>query len=378
MLAIVLPLLPCLNTAVDQAESNGINSDLPQNIREILEEYNPIGYAPRAPVNDARARMLLDLISPDGMASRTAVAEVIIPALNYYFRDHGEYPPFLFGGSRDVGVNMYTPLPRVRPSPDPLIEGGYLNEYPQTWLDYKWFPDCCVHSRYDNRDHDYWLCMFSTPDDFLVLDAAVRDIKDGGITDGLGSSWTPESGLAAQDGVLDWLATQPMSRRREFALGGFVETLAPETFDLGGFVADSRFEYVTIEPDVDHSQYRFLYGDLPYFGYQRGEWLSADESECWLWLYGHTSWAEAIDHLPRNLDEAKALMERPNFIVEWPNCFSQFVRPVEWLPGLYLHGLDLVNSATQTIEPDGIPDYISLLYKLKDGAVVEVVRAEDM
>jgi hypothetical protein len=104
---------------------------------------------------------------------------------------------------------------------------------------------------------------------------------------------------------------------------------------------------------------------LPYFGYQRGEWFDANERECWLWLYGSNLWPETVaydrtEHTQYSDWEQKASKEL------WRG-FADGYGP---------QGLDLLNAATGELEPDGIPDGICLLYKLKDGEVVEIIRAE--
>ena len=41
-----------------------------------------------------------------------------------------------------------------------------------------------------------------------------------------------------------------------------------------------------------------------------------------------------------------------------------------------LWGLDLLNASTGELTPDGLGDGISVLYKLRDGEVIEVIHAE--
>ena len=141
-----------------------------------------------------------------------------------------------------------------------------------------------------------------------------------------------------------------------------------------------------------------LTGDLPCFGYQRGEWLSLGEKECWLWLYGHLALSEAFDPAPETLAEVKQLLatylpEINEIIAEKKEyCEQHGLDPQEHL-GLpdtlftdyynpfVIHearGLDLLNAETGELVPDGIPDGICLLYKLRDGEVVEVMRAEEI
>jgi hypothetical protein len=73
------------------------------------------------------------------------VATLMLRALDRYYGDNGEYPPFLVGGAstvhipgRVVTVNRYdstddfeeADAPGSLPNPDPLIAGGFLDGYP--------------------------------------------------------------------------------------------------------------------------------------------------------------------------------------------------------------------------------------------------------
>ncbi|OPX21496.1 MAG: hypothetical protein B1H03_06495, partial [Planctomycetales bacterium 4484_113] len=71
------------------------------------------------------------------------------------------------------------------------------------------------------------------------------------------------------------------------------------------------------------------------FGYQRGDFIEAIDGtakDAWLWFYGNLSVGHSLEEIP---------------------------------------GLDLVDNDDGLIQPDGIPDGIVVLYKLKEGKVIE-------
>jgi hypothetical protein len=98
-----------------------------------------------------------------------------------------------------------------------------------------------------------------------------------------------------------------------------------------------------------------------FFGYQRGEWLGRSEQEAWLWFYGSNIWPEQNNPIPWNSDNWRAMEYLDLF-----RDFSEFGR----------RGFDLLNDETGELTPDGKRDGICLLYKLKDGELAEVIRAD--
>lgn len=116
-----------------------------------------------------------------------------------------------------------------------------------------------------------------------------------------------------------------------------------------------RTRCLSIGPRVyDHSGYSF-------FGYQRGEWLGRTEQEAWLWFYGSNIWPERNNPIPWNASNWQAMEYYDLF-----RDFSEFGRL----------GFDLLNDETGELVPDGKRDGICLLYKLKDGKLAEVLRAD--
>ena len=97
------------------------------------------------------------------------------------------------------------------------------------------------------------------------------------------------------------------------------------------------------------------------FGYRRGDFMGAGAGEAWLWFYGSNIWPEQNNPVPDNLSEMQA--------EEYYELFTGFQ---EFGP----LGLDLETGRSGRLVPDGIPDGICLLYRLRDGELVEVVRAE--
>jgi hypothetical protein len=300
-----------------------------------------------------QAAELLAALVPGGVANREKAAGVILPALAAYFQDHGEYPPYLFGGAAQVysAFELYGNR-HLMANRDPLIAGGYLAEYPLVWvermpLSINESADApCRHIAADDdtRDSRHWKCMFSTPDDVAYL----TDLKDESLPNGVPT--------------LAELKSRPLTQRRQFALGAK---------RLGDYYTMNLFA-----GSKDHKQFDYLGSDLPYFGYQRGEWLGGSQKECWLWFYGHTRWAAGYDPLPTHIVGVRRMLQDPAFEVRWAQGLNVF--PTNQGGLLPLTGLDLLNADTAELLPDGTPDYICLLYKLRDGQVAEVVRAPDM
>lgn len=315
---------------------------------------------------DKQARWLLYQIIPGGVASRTEVAEIVVPALNAYYRDLAEYPPYMFGGPptiRHTFEHTEESSGQV-PNPDPLMTGGYLDEYPLVWCDTMWVLVNLWYVATDPRGYAHWKCMFSTPGDLRILSPESRMIVSGGFENLFGNAAVPDS---------DCLALE-MGKYgdRYYALG--IET-AEAGYPQFSVWPPGQTGYANA--DVENAM-EYIRGDMPYFGYQRGEWLGDDSNSCWLWFYGYTSWADKYKTLPSNIKQAKKLLLDREFATEHGQDDTLIANFCWDTIELEPKGLDLLDAGRGLLKPDGVPDYICLLYKLKDGAVVEVVRADDM
>jgi len=287
--------------------------------------------------------------------NREEAAQIVIDALSEYYSDRGEYPPLLYG---DLSASPYAPVIQegdvlywlsslyvgneqteeqftafVNLYEDPLIASGYLSAYPLAGQ----IRDCWGRHRWKNIR---WRCAVSTPGTFKIETA-----------DGQLISWDDiYEDIAARnwDKGQWWRIAEPQHAYEDVCIGE-CRLYALAAYDLGSSDSDAGqrkkvpVEYILHPRPVQESM---PIDSLPYFGYQRGEWLGGNPREAWLWFYGFSQ-VES--------DEIRG----------------------KSMPG-YAKGLDLISYATGELKPDGIPDGICLLYKLKDGAVVEVVRAEEI
>jgi hypothetical protein len=313
-----------------------------------------------------QARWLLNEIIPGGVASRIQVAETIVPALNDYYRDHAEYPPYLFGGPSLIRRTFeHTEKSAGQmPNPDPLLAGGYIDEYPAVWCDTMWHLVNLRYTATDPRGHSHWKCMFSTPDDLPILSPESRMVVNGGFE---------QHGDNATGVNANCLALE-------------LDRYGGRYYAFGIEMAEPDFAQISIWPpgqaayangDVENTM-EYIRGDMPYFGYQRGEWLGDDADSCWLWLYGYTSWADKCRNLPSNIKQARKLLLDEEFAATHSPTFGPIPHFCWDTFELEPKGLDLLDAGCGLLKPDGIPDYICLLYKLRDGEIVEVVRAEDL
>jgi hypothetical protein len=284
------------------------------------------------------------------------VATLMLRALDRYYGDNGEYPPFLVGGAstvhipgRVVTVNRYdstddfeeADAPGSLPNPDPLIAGGFLDGYPLVVSLPSLLAAAYPPLLYDPRGYARWRCMVSTAGDPLELmwQQAIEVMPQAsrkGIKYGPSWSWFDRS--KSEEEKENELKSFLASRHRLLALGGRALEHEGETryiYDAGIVGAG---------------------GDaLPYFGYQRGEWLGGTEHEAWLWFYGNNVWYDKYNRELREGEGVGPIARKTFLFVEEP-----------------VQGMDLLNAETGELEPDGISDGICILFELKDGEIVRV------
>ena len=300
-------------------------------------------------------------------------------ALNRYYEAHGEYPPYLLGGEQprdDRELLLYdwllsdtygevarAALARAHGLKgllfDPLMTEGYLRRYP-TWA-YYWDrepnPPCDTP---DPRGLRRMRNIVSAPNDPIVqyyraLASPVLEkrlaleLEDGELPEGQGfggQRYFVEQGLLQTalgrsryfcGGVYE----RAWSRRRRISAGPGRTVEIPEgkSREACAFVAPVVWALSMVGGASIFFQSNSVSGQ---FGYQRGDFIEAIDGtakDAWLWFYGH------IHRFPEFPEE--------------------------------LYGLDLVDNDDGLIQPDGIPDGIVVLYKLKEGKVIEVVKKYD-
>lgn len=277
-------------------------------------------------------------LPPPPMPEEPDYVPELVDALNKYYVNYGEYPPYLLGG-----------LAEEFDLADPLIESGILRSYPKV-----------QKSRIGLRFTKPIENVVSSPNDPYVKllrnkykDKAIAEamrLMEGQSETLLRFRWETDDKVSEIERAFN------MER---FLCGGGVESLLPNGDKGHKQGLEVRGEYVVI-PET----YQFVDGvgrairltemnlDLMFFtvgsefGYQRGEFLSEDKRSCWLWFYA---------------DE--------------PQLQNYLGEPDK--PSIWVVGLDLVDTDDGLIQPDGIPDGIVLLYKLKEGEVIEVVKKYD-
>jgi hypothetical protein len=303
---------------------------------------------------------------------RTEIGEKLTTTLGRYYEDHGEYPPYLFGDVNSnprlhrldsnpyyLSVNNIDTEGFIPIAPDPLVKGGYLRSYPFAMCSPESLASLSPVSQLNYRfthgcppRFNRWRCAFSTPGDFI---ARVKDGRELDLGECQLADWqlrqrvpvAPESEEPAPvfSSRLFTLGGREFSRGRNTADGELQESLPLKRCSL------HPIDQITIPAET-----------LPFFGYQRGEWFGEQEDSAWLWFYGSNWWSKVI---PLSDDPDERYVQQLNLN-----------RPDTSLYNAPPRGLDLLNAETGELEPDGIPDGICLLYKLKDGEVVEVIRAE--
>ncbi len=260
----------------------------------------------------------------------------LVDAVNEYYEKEGEYPPYLLGGlAEDWGLVLVGDYQLK----DPLIESGILSGYPEVQ---KW------------RDRQRLIApiqnIVSSPNDPLVV--YLRDKYTG-------EALTEARRLEAE-GQVGNLSPFPEGTDLAFEIH---RALSYERFLCGGGgcsihmrAGSERVVHYRTSEFVDgiSQVIQLAKGWLSVmfftidseFGYQRGEYVGEDKRSCWLWFYA---------------DE--------------PVLTNYLGEPDK--PDMWIVGLDLVDADDGLIQPDGIPDGIVLLYKLKEGKVVEVVKDYD-
>jgi len=262
-----------------------------------------------------------------------AYALELVDAVNAYYEKEGEYPPYLLGG-----------LAEDSQLPDPLIESGILKSYPEV-----------EKHRPGGRLIEPIQNIVSSPNDPYVVYlrdkykdkalAVARRLKARGERD----NWSD----SPQGPDLVSKVQRAFSYER-FLCGGGIhlsrlregreKLVIPETLQF----VDGVYRAIQLaEENPDPVFLMIVYSTVgSEFGYQRGEYVVGDKRACWLWFYADKP------VLTGYLDELSKPEQR-------------------------VVGLDLVDADDGLIQPDGIPDGIVLLYKLKEGKVVEVVKDYD-
>jgi len=260
-------------------------------------------------------------------------ALALVRALNLYFAEFGEYPPYLLGG-----------LAKKWKLPDPLIDAGILDEYPLVEKH-----RCGLKSKEPIEN------IVSTPNDPYV-EFLRKKYKEKALAE------------AARLEALDRLERDPWLhpktnvkvstvekafKMERFLCAGGVRISVPVTSK--GY-AEELVWYNTyqfsdgvagaLELGAEHFRGSYFSAVDSEFGYQRGEFLGEDNRSCWIWFYAKEPLRRDYSAEPGRED-------------------------------VLVIGLDLVDPAEGLIRPDGIPDGVVLLYKLKEGKVVEVVKKYD-
>lgn len=257
------------------------------------------------------------------------IAQELMHAVNEYYSRFGEYPPYLLGGWAS-GLKLE----------DPLIEAGVLQKYPLPPP-----PD-------PNWENGWGVTpmnnVVSSPNDPLVqflreefLQKALAEAKDEEKQEH--PPWWRQSPTSLE-------VEELMNQERYLCGGGIVVKEEPRTHGTRAFATYSTnvSSGLKLWGEDPHTVRYLLQSDYvdSQFGYQRGEHIGGNEKQCWLWFYAYET------------------------VV--PDYFAEAGEP----PARVV-GMDLVDNDDGLIRPDGIPDGIVLLYKLKEGKVVEVVKDYD-
>ncbi|MCD6283458.1 hypothetical protein J7J84_07690 [bacterium] len=263
-------------------------------------------------------------------------ATVLVAALNDYYRVHSEYPPYLLGGNptkewEETGFH------------DPLLDCGFLKSYPESSA-YEWSP--LTMSKVEPRGIRYVRNVVSMPNDPVVefmrehfkpmIRYEYKQLLSGQPGSSLAGHETGTQ-ILLRRGILE----ETLESTRYFCAGG-VDRL--EWYRNGeASLQIHALKYTVFMLISKFSGELYFLADNPdgQFGYQRGDFIESIEGtakEAWLWFYGFVSDGDSPEEMP---------------------------------------GLDLVDNDDGLIQPDGIPDGIVVLYKLKEGEVIEVVKKYD-
>jgi len=264
-------------------------------------------------------------------------ARLLAEALNDYYGMHDEYPPYLLGGNptqewREAGLQ------------DPLLASEVLETYP-TSSAYEWSPS--TMSTVEPRGIRCIRNVVSTPNDPIVgfmrehFEPMVK-YESERLSSGQPSSSLPGRTTGIQVLLRMGILEETFESPRYFCAGGVDRS---KWFENGvGPLQTHALKYPVFMLISQFSGELFFLGDdlSGQFGYQRGDFIEAIDGtakDAWLWFYGFAGWS---------------------------------ARTAEQLPGM-----DLVDNDDGLIQPDGIPDGIVVLYKLKEGKVIEVVKKYD-
>jgi len=298
-------------------------------------------------------------------------ASTILNALNNYYRDKGVYPPYVFGSTPEE-LDKYMIV-------DPLLEGGYLRAYPRRFIPGD-SPSWAFKGLEPPPGGNHWMVnLASAPNDPLVQylrrQAEKRMMELTGfdlegnfqkVTEAPHPYYLRDHfGNDVEAGVEGWISL--LKKDRFFLAGGvplsYRDKLARELRWLPsitpiyarhwllGYQVYADGSYVVLHLAELLHDGRGSESMLGHFGYQRGDYFGLDEKSCWLWFYGVRS----------------PVLGRE---VKYPGSNT----PTN---AMVLYGLDIVDTANGQIRPDGIADGIVLVYKLREGKVIEVVKKYD-
>lgn len=251
-------------------------------------------------------------------------AKTLVQSLDRYFADKGEYPPYLFGGNESDMMLEHG-------SRDPLLEGGYISAYAEFPVFIYSSGAAISPSKREPRGFDKIRNVVSTPHDGLVV--YFRNILRSKHL-----QYKPHTNTEVPDLPRFFCCGGHKGPRRTSYFGPGQERITEYYISATVPAAFSQLQ-TSSYVDFSFTAYRVS----GHFGYQRGDTIEALEGgtpqEAWLWFYGFgPTYGEKAEDLP---------------------------------------GLDLVDNANGLIQPDGIPDGIVLLHKLKEGKVIEVVKKYD-
>lgn len=269
---------------------------------------------------------------PPLVPTEPAYAQELADTVNKYYAKYNEYPPYMLGAwSQELK------------SEDPLIAAGLLEEYP-----YPLSPS--PGEGWETIPPERIRNMVSSPNDPLEkllrerqLPFALRMAK----LHEAGQYPISKAGRTILPSFSSRQVAEVATRKRLLCGGGDPR---------GGTAAYPEGTYSVLSfrdsvPETSSGGFPIsLHLVTDQFGYQRGDAIEAIEGtpqEAWLWFYVDSMYETNVRNYWRMLDV-------------WGNI-----------------GLDLIDLENGLIQPDGIADWIVVLYKLKQGEVAEVVKKYD-